>query len=167
MKKGNLMIMLLLVLAYLFLLLFQRETGMQALTAAGGYLKEMILVIPGITLLMGLFEVWIPKESTQKYLGEGSGLKGFFLAFLFGTAPTGPLYIAFPIARQLLAKGARVANVVVFLGAWAALKIPQILMEAKFLGMSFTLTRFSLTLLAVLAIGYLMERILKYRKVTF
>ena len=50
---------------------------------------------------------------------------------------------------------------VVFLGAWAALKIPQIMVEIKFLGIAFTLLRFVLTLVALVLMGLLIERILR------
>ncbi|NSW90572.1 MAG: hypothetical protein HPY74_07820 [Firmicutes bacterium] len=46
-----------------------------------------------------------------------------------GTLPTGPLYVAFPMVGSLLRKGARISNMVIFLGSWAALKIPQLMVE--------------------------------------
>ncbi|NLP18475.1 MAG: permease [Firmicutes bacterium] len=125
--------------------------------AAGGYLVEMMKILPAVVLLMGLIDVWVPKALIQRYLGQEAGWRGVLLALAFGTAPTGPLYIAFPIASGLLQKGARLSNVVIFLGTWAAAKIPQVMVEAKFLGLSFALLRLVLTLGAILAMGYLME----------
>ncbi len=121
------------------------------------YLQEMALIIPPVFILMGLFEVWVPKTFIQKYMGKGAGIKGIGLAFVFGTIPTGPVYIAFPIAAGLLRKGARMMNVVVFLGIWAAAKLPQLMIEIKFLGPAFTGLRLALTLLSVIAIGFLVE----------
>jgi len=75
-------------------------------------------------ILMGLLEVWILKDKIQKWLERGSGIKGAAQSFELGTLPTDPEYVAFPIAGSLLKKGARISNLVIFLGSWGALKIP-------------------------------------------
>ncbi len=124
------------------------------------YLQEMALIIPPVFILMGLFEIWVPKSFIQKYMGKEAGFKGILLAFVFGTIPTGPVYIAFPIAAAMLKKGARLMNITIFLGTWAAAKLPQLMIELKFLGASFTALRFVLTVLSVIIIGFLVELIM-------
>ncbi len=124
------------------------------------YLQEMALIIPPVFILMGLFDVWVPKSFIQKYMGKEAGFKGILLAFVFGTIPTGPVYIAFPIAAAMLKKGARLMNITIFLGTWAAAKLPQLMIELKFLGASFTALRFVLTVLSVIIIGFLVELIM-------
>ena len=66
---------------------------------------EMIWILPAVMVLMGLFAVWVSKEIVVKYLGGTSGIRGIFLAILFGALPTGPLYVAFPVAAVLIKKG--------------------------------------------------------------
>lgn len=122
------------------------------------YFVEMVVILIPVAVLMGLFEVWVPKQLIGKYLGRESGWKGILLAFLFGTAPTGPLYVAFPISAMLLKKGASPLNLVVFLNTWAAIKIPQLLVEAKFLGPSFMLVRLALTVPAAILMGWLIQK---------
>lgn len=122
------------------------------------YLVEMVIILIPVAVLMGLFEVWVPKQLIGKYLGRESGWKGILLALLFGSAPTGPLYIAFPIAAMLLKKGASPLNVIVLLDAWAAIKIPQLLIEANFLGPSFMLVRLALTVPSVILMGWLIQK---------
>ncbi|MDE3089564.1 MAG: permease [Chloroflexota bacterium] len=122
------------------------------------YLEEVVVILIPVALLMGLLEVWVPKQMIAKYLGRESGWKGIALAFLFGTLPTGPLYIAFPIAGMLLRNGASVFNLVVFLDTWAAIKIPQMILEVQFLGPSFMLMRLALTLPSVIAMGWLIQK---------
>jgi len=36
---------------------------------------EMIWILPAVMVLMGLFAVWVSKETVVKYLGETSGIK--------------------------------------------------------------------------------------------
>jgi len=122
------------------------------------YLVEMVVILIPVAVLIGLFEVWVPKQLIGKYLGRESGWKGILLALLFGAAPTGPLYVAFPIAAMLLKKGASPLNVVVFLNTWAAMKIPQLLVEARFLGPSFMLVRLALTVPSAILMGWLIQK---------
>ncbi|MCK5030752.1 MAG: hypothetical protein KAR64_04740, partial [Thermoplasmatales archaeon] len=74
------------------------------------YFIEMMVILPAVMVIMGLFAVFISDETVVKHLGKTSGIKGIALSILIGTLPTGPLYIAFPMAATLLKKGARVSN---------------------------------------------------------
>lgn len=124
------------------------------------YLVEMALILPAVMILLGLFNEWVPDDIIVKYLGEGSGLAGLGIAMVLGSTPTGPLYVAFPIAADLIEKNARTANIVVFLTAWACLKLPQELVELQFLGWRFMALRLVLTAVVAVAMGLIMEAIL-------
>ncbi len=137
--------------------IFIPETGDRSLSVMIDYAKEMAIIMPAVFLLMGFMEVWIDKDKIKKLLGNKSGLKGGLTAFVLGTLPTGPLYAAFPMAASLLKKEASIFNIVIFLGAWAALKIPQLMVEIKFLGLPFTALRFVLTLIGLIIIGSIMN----------
>ncbi|PHS30333.1 MAG: hypothetical protein COA82_11625 [Alkaliphilus sp.] len=125
------------------------------------YFKEMAFIMPPVFILMGLMEIWVPKDKIQKWLGNGSGIRGGLISLALGTLPTGPLYVAFPMTATLLRKGASITNMIIFLGSWAALKIPQLMVEIKFLGIPFTGIRFVLTLIALIFIGLIMESLLR------
>ena len=56
-------------------------------------------------------------------------------------------------------KGARTANVVVFLSAWACIKLPQELVELRFLGFKFMALRLGLTIVLVLFMGLFIEKV--------
>lgn len=133
----------------LILSLVFQEQGRRVAVVTWDFFLEMLAVFPAVLVIMGLFAVWVSREKVVKYLGEGSGIQGLVLSMLLGALPTGPLYIAFPMGAMLLKKGARVANVMAFLSAWACIKIPQELMEFQFMGWKFALTRLSLTIVMV------------------
>lgn len=120
---------------------------------------EMLSILPAVLALMGLFAVWVSRETVVRYLGEGSGMGGLLLSMLLGALPTGPLYIAFPMGAMLLEKGARVANVMAFLSAWACIKLPQELVEFQFMGWRFALTRFSVTAALIVFLCLIAERV--------
>lgn len=130
------------------------------ITTSWNFLMEMITILPAVMILMGLFAVFVPKELIVKYLGKCSGIKGVILSIIMGALPTGPLYVAFPMASALLKKGARISNIIIFLSAWACIKIPQELVELQFLGPKFMALRLSLTIIFVFIMGIFIERII-------
>lgn len=119
----------------------------------------MMLVFPDGMILIGLFGVFVPNEIIIKYLGKTSGIKGIVISLILGALPTGPLYIAFPMAKALIKKGAEVPNIIIFLSVWACIKIPQELVELQFLGLKFTLLRLSLTIIFVIIMAIFIERV--------
>ena len=147
----------LIAVANLLLWLFVPAQAPLVLRNTWDYLTEMVVILIPVAVLMGLFEVWVPKQLIGKYLGRESGWKGIALSLLFATAAAGPLYAALPLAGMLLQKGASPLNVIVFLNTWAAIKIPQLLVEANFLGPSFMLVRLTLTVPSVILIGWLIQ----------
>ncbi len=80
------------------------------------------------------------------------------LSLFLGMLPTEPLYVAFPMAAALLKKGARVANIIVFLSAWACIKLPQELVELEFMGARFMALRLVLTVVFVVIMGLVIEQ---------
>jgi uncharacterized membrane protein YraQ (UPF0718 family) len=121
-------------------------------------------VLPAVMVILGLFGVFVPNESVAKYLGKYSGAKGMVLALFIGMIPTGPLYIAFPIAATMLKKGAGVSKIIVFLSAWACIKLPQEMVELQFLGPEFMILRLSLTVTFVMAMGIIIEKIVEWNE---
>nr|WP_255479163.1 permease [Natronomonas sp. LN261] len=124
------------------------------------YLVELASILPAVMVLLGLFNEWVPTEMVVQYLGEQTGATGVGIAVLLGSTPTGPLYVAFPIAADLLEKDASVTNVVVFLTAWACLKLPQELIELQFLGWRFMTLRLALTAAVAVGMGLAMQALL-------
>lgn len=158
-KRTDWLILAIAVLASVVLLLIFPEKRELAVLTARRFAMEMFAILPAVLILMGLFAVWVSRETVMKYLGKSAGLRGVALALFFGALPTGPLYIAFPLAVGLRQKGASLANIAIFLTAWACIKLPQELVELQFLGARFMLARLSLTILAAVAMGLIIEKI--------
>jgi uncharacterized membrane protein YraQ (UPF0718 family) len=146
---------------FISLFIFAPDMATRSSKVTWEYFLEMAFILPPVFILMGLMEVWIPNDNIQKWLGDDSGLRGGVLSLALGSLPTGPLYVAFPLTASLLHKGASITNVVIFLGSWAALKIPQLMIEVKFLGLNFAIVRFVLTTFALIMMGLFMKAVLK------
>jgi uncharacterized membrane protein YraQ (UPF0718 family) len=139
------------------------DRAVDAVTTIGYSLREMLLVIPPIFVLLGLMDVWVPREMLIRYMGRGSGLKGTLIAFALGSLAAGPLYAAFPIAAVLMRKGSSFFNVAVFIGAWSTTKVPMFLFEYAALGGPFALTRLAANIPAILLIALVLSRVNRER----
>jgi uncharacterized membrane protein YraQ (UPF0718 family) len=120
----------------------------------------MALVLPPMFLLVGLFEVWVPRELVERHAGRRAGAAAIPWMVVLATVQAGPLYGAFPVAVSLWRKGCAPRNVFIYLGAFSAMKLPMLTFEVAFLGWSFSLARTLITLPVFIVIGLVMERLL-------
>ncbi|MFO7897352.1 MAG: permease [Candidatus Cloacimonadales bacterium] len=124
---------------------------------------SMLKVVPVAFILIGLFDVWIKKETIEKHLGEKSTWKAYFWIILLSATTVGGMYVAFPIAAALHRKGARLGLVFAYLTAAAVFRIPMSIFEATFLGFKFTLIRFLVTLPLLIISSELLEKLVLKR----
>ena len=139
------------------LLIINRKIGLRSITISGSNIFEMVKILPPIFVLLGLMDVWIPRETIEKFMGEKSSLLGILIAFFFGSFAAGPLYASFPIAIILMKKGAKFSNILIFIGAWSTTKVPMFLFETASLGWRFSVTRLIMSIFGVITIGYMIE----------
>jgi len=163
-KKGFLFLGLVIVITVLILALMPEKSSL-ILQTSFDYFLQMAMVFPAILILMGLFNVWVSKEFVMLHLGESSGVKGIAVAFFLGAIPTGPIFIAFPMAQALHKKGASYTNIVIFLSAWACIKIPQELLEMQFLGVKFMLVRLGMTIVFITIMGMIIDRLIRMKQI--
>lgn len=145
--------------------LWDREIGLKAVDTVKFSFKEMIMVLPPIFVLLGLLDVWVPKDTMVRFMGEGSGIVGILLAFILGSAAAGPLYGAFPVAAVFMKKGVKFNNILIFLGAWSTTKLPMILFEIASMGSKFAMTRFLINIPGILIIAYIVGKSLNQEEV--
>lgn len=153
-------IFLLLLIVNVVIGLIFPEIGKRTLEISKQNVIEMLLVIPPIFVLLGLLDVWVDRTTMVKFMGKGSGIKGVLIAFLLGSAAAGPLYAAFPVAGVMMKKGSSLFNIFIFIGAWSTTKIPMLTFEAASLGLTFTLLRLGLSIVGILIIAFVTEKIL-------
>lgn len=158
-KRYRIFIVLLLTMGIITFL--NKDFGIRSLTISLNSIKEMLLVIPPIFVLLGLLDVWVPKETMVKYMGEDSGLKGILLSIFIGSAAAGPLYGAFPVAAVFMRKGVKFMNILIFIGAWSTTKIPMFLFEMSSLGIKFAITRLLIDIPGIIFIAYIISKLVK------
>jgi len=102
---------------------------------------EMLKLLPCAFILIGLFEVWVKKESVEKYLGKDSGVMGYIWVILLSGTTVGGLYVAFPVAYSLFKKGAKLGVIFTYVSSCAICRIPMTIFESSFMGIKFSLIR--------------------------
>ena len=135
---------------------FGRKTGENL----ASFLVEMASVLPPMFLLVGLFEIWVPRAIIERHTGLRSGFRAVPWMILLATLQAGPLYAAFPVAIGLWRKGCAPRNVFIYLGAFSAMKIPMLTFEVAFLGWRFSLARTLISIPVFIALAVVMERLL-------
>ena len=102
---------------------------------------DMLKVLPCAFILIGLFEIWVKKETVERHFGEKSGFRGYLWGILLASTTVGGLYVAFPVAYTLYSKGAKLGVIFTYIGASAICRIPMTIFEASFLGVKFSTIR--------------------------
>lgn len=124
------------------------------------FTKDLMLIVPCAFILIGLFEVWVKKETVEKHLGEGSSFMGYIWMILLAGTTVGGLYLAFPVAYSLYKKGAKLSIVFTYVGASSVCRIPMTIFEASFMGPKFTIIRLAVSLTLIIAFSFFLEKIL-------
>ncbi len=124
------------------------------------FFLTMIKFVPAVFLLIGLFEVWVDKETIEKHLGEESGFLSYLWVIILASTTVGGLYVAFPVAAALYKKGASPRIIFSYIGTAAICRIPMTLFEASYVGVSFTAIRWMVSIPLVIISSILMEKIL-------
>lgn len=133
--------------------------------AAGNFIifgKEMITILPGAFIIIGLADVWIPKKTVAKHLGKDSGkLKSYFWMILLAGTTVGGLYVAFPVAWTLWKKGTRIGLVFTYVGLSGVARIPMTFFEISFMGLPFTVIRYAVSIPLIILFSELLGTFLE------
>jgi uncharacterized membrane protein YraQ (UPF0718 family) len=117
---------------------------------------EVLDIIIAVSIFIGLFQVWVKPATIVKWLGKGSGVKGFILVCTFPILMGGSLFTVFPLLKTLKDKGARTGAIASFITAWGG-KAPLLPLETKFLGWPFALVRLGFIIIFAFIMGILMD----------
>ena len=114
------------------------EPGTRSASSFLSFVKSMTGLLPPAFLLVGLFNVWVRRETVEKHLGKDSGVRGYFWAIVLAGTMVGGIYVALPLCVVLQRKGASLGVLLTFLNAAAICRVPMTIFEASFLGVGFT-----------------------------
>lgn len=67
----------------------------------------------------------IPRRMVARWVGEGSGFTGLFIAYLAGVLVPGGPFTAYPLALGFLVAGADLGAVIAFITSWLLLSVTR------------------------------------------
>ncbi|MEJ6952463.1 permease [Natronospora cellulosivora (SeqCode)] len=118
---------------------------------------DMIKILPPAFLLIGLFDVWVSKETIQRSFGKSSGFKKYIYSILLAATTVGGTFVAFPVANSLYHKGANYSSIFTYITSASILMIPMTIMEASILGLRFTIIRVGVSIPLVIISSILLN----------
>ena len=153
--------------AYIAFILFSFITGFDPGKQIGKnfitFSVDMLKILPCAFILIGLFEIWVKKETVEKHFGKESGIRGYIWAVLLASTTVGGLYVAFPVAYSLYNKGAKLSVIFTYIGASAICRVPMTIFEASFMGIKFSAIRLLVSLPLVIISSILLGDYLEKR----
>jgi len=152
---------------YIVFILFSFITGFDPGKQIGKnfitFSVDMLKILPCAFILIGLFEIWVKKETVEKHFGKESGIRGYIWGVLLASTTVGGLYVAFPVAYSLYNKGAKLSVIFTYIGTSAICRVPMTIFEASFMGIKFSAIRLLVSLPLVIISSILLGDYLEKR----
>lgn len=118
-----------------------RKKTKLALLKAWKSFENILPLLLGIVLIVGMVLAVLDPQLIVKYIGEDSGFMGTAILAVFGAITMIPGFIAFPTAALLLEGGAGYMQIAAFISTLMMVGVLTAPMEIKFFGRKITILR--------------------------
>ena len=145
---------------------FDRPTLFHALKASFNQFVNLLPILVGVFLLIGLFNAFVSKELISS-LFSGNRALDTLLGACFGTLFTGNPINSYIIGGELLEYGVSLLAVTAFIIAWVTVGLVQLPAEISALGFRFALVRNAASFLMSIAIAFTTVGVLNFIKGLF
>jgi len=126
-------------------------------------IKKIILVFIFIFFLMVLIDYFIKPRILVKYTGKNAGLKGWVISIISGIISTGPIYIWYPMLKQLKKKGMKNSYIAAFLYN-RAIKLPLLPLFIFYFGLTYTIVLTTIMIIVSIFQGIIVEKYITFTK---
>ncbi len=140
-----------------------REQGVAVWRNFTTFAVTMLKLLPPAFVLIGLFEVWVSRETVERNFGHASGPLKYFWAVLLAATTVGGTFVAFPVAHALHGKGAKFSAVLAYVSCASLVMVPMTIIEASILGPKFSIVRLLVSVPLVILSSSLLGRYLDRR----
>jgi len=141
---------------YLVAFILDPGNGRVAVRISGDLLARVAPVLLVILLFMAAITYYVNPKSVSRYVGEGSGIKGWLLAIFTGVLSHGPIYIWYPLLKDLRDQGMRKGLIAVFLYN-RAIKLPVLPLMIYYFGWMFVIVLLLYMILASIIEGAIID----------
>ena len=143
---------------YLLFFFFDPEGTCNSLKVSGNIFIQIIPVLLLVILSMALLDYFLHPKTVSKYVGKGSGIKGWSLAISTGILSHGPIYVWYPLLKDLRDQGMRSGLIAAFLYS-RAIKIPLLPLMLYYFGALFVVVLLPYIVIASSVEGEIIELI--------
>ena len=136
--RGGWLFLVLVLIAYGLLGLVNPEATSRSLTFFTHIMAQVLPVLVLVFFLLFVANLVLKPKRIRRYLGKGSGIKGWIAAVLGGILSVGSIYAWYTMLSELQQKGMRNALIAVFLYS-RAVKLPLLPLMIHYFGVAYTL----------------------------
>lgn len=147
---------------YLVVSFFSSSAVFESLQSFLSIIVKILPVLIMVFVIMAATNYAFRPESLVRWVGSGSGLKGWFIAVIVGIISVGPIYLWYPLLNDLQKKGMRAGLIAAFLYN-RAVKIPLLPILILYFGLGYTLTLTVVMIVISILQGLITEKILGVR----
>jgi len=149
------------VILYCALCLLHPERTYSSLKISWDIFVSVIPVLFIVVLFMGLLNYFLKPKTIRKHLGKESGIRGWLLAIFVGILSHGPIYVWYPLLRDLRNRGMKTGLVATFLYN-RAIKIPLLPIMIFYFGVEFVVVLMAYMVVASIVQGKIIEMVEGY-----
>jgi uncharacterized membrane protein YraQ (UPF0718 family) len=125
--------------------------------------KKVIPVLFLVFMLTFVFNLFLDPKKMKAFVGKSAGPQGWVVSIVGGILSSGPIYIWYPLLKDLKEREMKDGFIAAFLYA-RAVKIPYIPMMFYYFGIPFTIIlSFYMVVFSILN-GFLIEKLIKLIK---
>ncbi len=147
------------IIIYLIIWLIKPEIITASLKFFILIIKRIIPVLILVFILMVLINYFIRTKKLIKYFGSRAGIRGWFFSIITGLISTGPMYMWYPLLKEMRKKGAGDKFIVAFLYS-RAIKLPLLPLLISYFGLAYTIVLSFVMIIASIFQGIIVEKIL-------
>ncbi|MCK5826215.1 MAG: hypothetical protein KAG93_04215 [Desulfuromusa sp.] len=114
---GAYLFLLIVVVIYLAVFLFDSDRTLAALQFSAGMLIKLLPVLALVSGFMFLNNLLVKPSWVKNHVGHDSGWKGVFIAVVGGALSMGPIYVWYGVLQEFQKKGMRISLIASFLYA--------------------------------------------------
>ena len=160
--RGGWIFLTLAILAYVFLHLSNQQAAARALSFFSHVMAQVFPMLGLVFLLLFITNLLLEPKWIKRYLGKGSGIKGWIAAIIGGILSLGAIYAWYAMLSELKQKGMRTALIATFLYS-RAVKLPLLPLMVHYFGMAYTLILCLYLIIFSIINGFLVEKLAKQR----
>ncbi|MFO7991041.1 MAG: permease [Thermoplasmata archaeon] len=160
-KKSNYyqwIFMFTVMILYLIAYFFSPEKSKDALISSLKLLWNILPILIVVFIFMVLSSRYLSPKAISKHVGEASGAKGWLVAITAGILSHGPIYVWFPLLKDLKSHGMRDGLVAAFLYN-RSIKLPLLPVMIFYFGWVFVVVLMVMMMTASFIEGKLIEMI--------